>query len=231
MIASNDNLEKYKLVLRPLIFLDLFSFPPTSWELWQYLDKKIDILEVENYLKVLIERNILEKLQGFYFLKGRNSIVDIRHHRYNYSAAKLRKAHIFSRVFSFFPGVVMVAAANFIGSHNWRQDGDIDFFIITKENYLWRSRLFCAGIAKLLFSRPTIKNKKDKICLSFYISESALNLRPLELEGGDPYFEFWRRGLLPLYMFKDIWNRFQAANADEKASDYTESEIDDKNKN
>src|SRR5665811_218304 len=118
----------------------------------------------------------------------------------------------------------MVAAANFIGSHNWRKDGDIDFFIITKENYLWRSRLFCAGIAKLLFSRPTINNKKDKICLSFYISESALNLRPLELEGGDPYFEFWRRGLFPLYTRNDIWNRFQAANVDEKISDYTESE-------
>jgi hypothetical protein len=218
MTLNNDNQERYKQVLRPLIFLDLFSFPPTAWELWLYLDKKISLLDVEKSLQELKEKNVLQELQGFYFLSGRDEIVNIRRHRYNYSSAKLRKAHRFSRIFSLFPGVIMVAAANFIGSHNWRQESDIDFFIITKKNYLWRSRLFCAGVAKLLFSRPTIKSKRDKICLSFYISESALNLHSLELEGGDPYFDYWRRGLFPLYTYQNIWDKFQNANTAEKIS-------------
>ena len=212
MTPNNDNRKRYKQVLRTLIFLDLFSFPPTAWELWLYLDKEISLLDVEKSLQELKEKNILQELQGFYFLSGRSKIVNIRRHRYNYSSAKLRKARRFSCIFSLFPGVVTVAAANFIGSHNWRQESDIDFFIITKKNYLWRSRLFCAGVAKLLFSRPTIKSKRDKICLSFYISESALNLHSLELEGGDPYFEYWRRGLFPLYTYQNIWDKFQAAN-------------------
>ena len=223
---SNDNLKKYKQVLRPIIFLDLFSFPPTAWELWQYLDKKQSLLDVEKALKELVEKKVLQELQGFYFLFGREKLVSIRQHRYNYSAAKIRKARIFSKVFSIFPGVLMVSAANFIGSHNWRQDSDIDFFIITKEKYLWRSRLFCAGITKLMFSRPTEKSKKDKICLSFYVSESALNLKSLELEGGDPYFEYWKRGLLPLYAHGDIWNRFQEENSESEKDSLNENVYD-----
>ncbi|HZJ41418.1 MAG TPA: hypothetical protein VFD51_00120 [Patescibacteria group bacterium] len=212
MIASNEKNKIYKQVLRPVIFLDLFSFPATAWELWHYLDKEVSLLEIENTLSELEEQKVIKKMQGFYFLSGREDIVNIRRQRYNHSSSKLRKARVFSRLFSLFPGVIMVAAANFIGSHNWRQESDIDFFIITKENYIWRSRLFCAGVAKILFSRPTRKNKKDKICLSFYVSESALNLKTLELDGGDPYFEYWRRDLFPLYAYKGIWNKFQVAN-------------------
>ena len=216
MVISNDTINLEKLVLEPIIFLDLFSFPPTAWEVWQYLNERLPFLKVESVLSFWVSQKVISEKQGFYFLSGKDDLISIRKHRYNYSANKLKKARFFAKLFTFFPGVLAVSAANFIGSHNWRQNSDIDLFIITKKGYLWRSRLFCAGLAKILFSRPTKKNKKDKICLSFYVSENALNLKNLELVGGDPYFKYWRQGLLPLYVKGNIWKKFLQANQGEE---------------
>lgn len=212
MMSNNYQTQEYKEILEPIIFLDLFSFPVTAWEMWQYLNKKNSYSRIEDCLKDLIEKEVLQEMRGFYFLKGQEKHVATRLKRYNYSARKLKKARFFSKIFSLYPGVSMIAAANYIGSHNWRQESDIDFFIIAKDNHLWRSRLFCAGIAKLFFSRPTVKRKQDKICLSFYISQSAINLQPLELSGGDPYFKYWRQGLLPLFDRQSTWGKFLKAN-------------------
>lgn len=213
MIATKENLKDFELILEPIIFLDLFKHPLNTFELYKLIDKKISYLETENILKVLVNNRILQERQGFYFLYGQEGIVAERHKRYNYSRAKLKKANFFTKIFSAFPGVIAVAAANFIGDHNWRLESDIDMFIITKKNYLWLSRLYCAGIAKLSFSRPRKNYKKDKICLSFYISEKNLNLDSLHLQGGDPYFKYWLLGLVPLYSHKNTWDNFIKANS------------------
>src|SRR5680860_323134 len=97
MIASNEKNKIYKQVLRPVIFLDLFSFPATAWELWHYLDKEVSLLEIENTLSELEEQKVIKKMQGFYFLSGREDIVNIRRQRYNHSSSKLRKSRMFSR--------------------------------------------------------------------------------------------------------------------------------------
>lgn len=213
MKAIKENSKELEVVLEPIIFFDLFNCPLNPFELRKYLDMKLSYEDIVASLDSLVERKILQEKQGFYFLKGRADIVKERHRRYNYSRAKLKKASLFAKVFSFFPGVKVVAAANFIGDHNWRYESDIDLFIITKKNYLWLSRLYCAGIAKLSFSRPRRNHKRDKICLSFYISEDSLNLDELHLKGGDPYFKYWLPGLVPLYKKGSTWEKFVKANS------------------
>ncbi|MDD3777995.1 MAG: hypothetical protein PHH52_01305 [Patescibacteria group bacterium] len=216
MVTSNYNLELLEKVLEILIFYDLFSFPPTAWEIWQHHNTKLSFLEIESICNDLVKAGVILEKEGFYFLPQREDLIVTRKKRYNYSVKKLKKAYFFSRLFSRFTGIKAIAAANYIGSHNWRLGSDIDLFIITKKGYLWRSRLYCAGLAQLLLSRPTEKKKRDKICLSFYVSEEALDLRDLELAGGDPYFYYWRQGLLPLYASGDIWKKFIEANKGEK---------------
>jgi hypothetical protein len=93
-----------------------------------------------------------------------------------------------------------------------RDESDIDLFIITAPGRIWLVRFFCVGLSKLLNRRPTAKNKRDKICLSFYISTNHLNLDDLRLPGGDPYFHYWLRGLVLLYNKKRTYEQFLAAN-------------------
>jgi len=201
-----------RAVLGSIIFLDLFDYPLTTYEVWYYLDKKFTLTDVVSVLDYLTLEKKLDKKNGFYFLPGREVIIDIRQRRFNYACSKIKKAKAFTKLFSFFPFIKLVAVANFIGAYNLRQGSDIDFFIITSPNRIWLSRLVSAGLAKILKLRPTGQQKKDKICLSFYVSESSLNLKKLELENGDPYFYYWLRGLRPIHNKKNTWFNFLQAN-------------------
>jgi hypothetical protein len=212
MFSTGDNQELLvKDILGPLVFLDLFDFPLTAYEIWRYLGRRGSFAALSLILEKLPPEIVSHK-DGFYFLSGRDNIVEIRKIRYNYSCAKIKIAKRFARAFALLPFVKTIAVANFIGDHNLRQEGDIDFFIITSARRIWLSRLFCAGLAKLLNSRPTAKNKRDKICLSFYISQEHLDIRNLSLGDDDPYFYYWLRGLLPIYNADDFYSRFLAAN-------------------
>ena len=208
-VKINQNIST---VLDPVVFLDIFDYPPTAYEVYCYLDKQLSLAAIIASLEELVMRGLLQENNGFYFLSGRQEIIDIRQARYNYSCAKLKIARRFSLLFSWFPGVLAVAAANFIGRHNLRLGSDIDFFIITKPGKIWLSRLYCAGLAKILNRRPTSQQKKDKICLSFYIAANQLDISSLALSTEDPYFYYWQRGLVPLYNDQGIWEKFLQAN-------------------
>jgi len=196
-------------IIQVVVFFDLFDFPVTAYELWQYLDKKVSLQDI---LCVLESRSEIESKNGLYFLAGRGEILKIRQARHNYYWRKYKIAQRFVGYFSFLPFIKVIALANSIGQFNLRDGSDIDFFIITSVRRIWLTRLFCAGIAKILNSRPTPKNKKDKICLSFYISEGNLNLDNLQIVDGDPYFFFWLRSLVLLYNKDKVYEKFLVAN-------------------
>lgn len=210
--ATGEIKENLLTVLEPVIFLDIFDYPPTAFEVCFYLDRRLPLSQVMSLLEELVVKQVIFEQQGFYFLPGRQEIIDVRQARYNYSCAKLKIARRFSRLFSLFPGVIAVAAANFIGRHNLRLGSDIDFFVITKPGQIWLSRLYCAGLAKVLNSRPTSRRKQDRICLSFYIAADQLDISALALPEEDPYFYYWQRGLVPLYNYRCTWENFLQAN-------------------
>ncbi len=197
-------------IIKIITFFDLFNYPLTPLEIWQYLDRKIDLNEVERILED--SSDMIEEKNGFYFLLNRAETVSIRQKRYNYANYKLKIAKHFSLFFKLLPFVKVITVSNSIGAHNLREGSDIDFFIITSSKRIWLSRLFCAGLAKILNRRPTKKDKKDKICLSFYISENHLNLDDLRLPGEDPYFDYWIRDLVLLYNKDKVYEQFLIAN-------------------
>lgn len=212
--AVKTRVDLQEAIIRVIAFFDLFDYPLTALEIISQLGYGRGgnnfLAEVQECLD--IKQDDWEQKDGFYYLPGRAEIIATRQSRYNYSARKMKIARRFSRIFSFWPGVQMVALANSIGFYNLRDGSDIDFFIITKPGQLWSSRLYCAGLAKLLNSRPTAATKRDRICLSFYISADHLNLDDLRLPGGDPYFDHWLRGLVLLYNKDDMYQRFLVEN-------------------
>lgn len=199
-----------EVILKTVAFFDLFDYPLTAYEIYYYLDKKYPLALI---LETLSSTSRLEQQIGFYFLSGRSEIIKIRQARHNYSLRKIKIAQFFSRLFSLLPFIKVVALANSIGQHNLRDGSDIDFFIITSAKRLWLSRLYCTGLAKILNRRPSARNKKDKLCLSFYLSEEHLNLDDLKLPTGDPYFEYWQRSLVLLYNKDDNYEKFLVANS------------------
>lgn len=192
-----------------IVFFDLFDYPLSDYEIWKYLDKKIDFLELKKALSIL---NEIENQDGFFFLSGRSEIIISRKKRHNYTQRKIKIAKRFGKMFSLLPWVKTIILSNSIGQFNLRDGGDIDFFIITSPRRIWLTRFFCAGLAALLNSRPKSKNKRDKICLSFYITIDSLNLDDLKLPESDPYFFYWLRSFILLYNKDGIYEKFLNAN-------------------
>jgi len=221
--------DTHNNLLRLFSFFDIFNYPLTFWEIKGYLFSltSLNNLYLIDALKDLKEKKIVEEKNGFYFLKNREELINIRLNRYNFSQKKIKKAKKFIKIFSLFPCIKMIALVNSIGSFNLKEGGDIDFFIIAKQDRVWLTRLYCTGIAKILNSRPKKGNKKDKICLSFYLGDKELNLNSLKLKNGDPYFDIWQKDMLVLFERHNIKELFLKENSisENKLSNNLKSEL------
>jgi hypothetical protein len=214
------NNEKERAIIKIIAFFDLFDYPLSAWEIKKNLSgvdfwgrDNLKLSELGEVLKLIIAAGYLQSKNGFYFLPGREAIVAIRQRRYNYSKEKIKIARRYARVFKILPFVKMISLVNSIGAYNLKDEGDIDFFIITAPRRIWLARLFCTGLAQILHSRPNKKTKRNKICLSFYLDEEHLSLKELKLQGGDPYFDFWEKNLIVLFDRGRVYDKFLWCNS------------------
>ncbi len=179
-------------IIEVIAFFDLFDYPLTSWEIWifgnwKFGDNQVNKVKYQDVINVLEGEklnNIVEQKNGFYFFAGRENIIKTRMARYNYTDKKIKRALRVAKLFKFIPWIKIIAVSNIIGSHNLKKKSDIDFFIITEPGRIWITRFFCAGLMELLGLRPKEGDEQDKICLSFFVSEEAMDLQGLMLSGG-----------------------------------------------
>ncbi len=204
-------------IIKTLAYFDLFEYPLTTFEVWQWLwsenGQSTTMREVSDALSELAAAQRIEAKQGFWFLPGREEIVETRQARHRASISKLARAERLTKLFSWLPWIEGVAVCNSLGYHNATTKSDIDLFVITAPNAIWRTRLFAAGFMALLGERPTHEHAADTICLSFFVSRDAMNLAALQKANGDPYFIFWTTQLLPIFGRGNVWEDFWQANA------------------
>jgi len=208
--------ELREAIIKTIAFFDLFDWPLTASEIRDNLDGEPTVtagptLAAQPTLAAVMQaldaetaatgaaQRVVAQQDGFYFLTGREQIVITRQQRYNYFVRKLKIARRFARLFGFCPWVRGVYLSNLIGSYNLRDGSDVDFLVVGAPWRLWLCRLYCAGLAKILNRRPRPEHKRDTLCLSFYIASDRSDWDDLKLPGGDPYFDYWRKGLVLLY--------------------------------
>jgi hypothetical protein len=208
-VNSNTNLDR--AIVSTIAFFDIFSYPLSAFEVFKYLQKNCSYFQVVLVLQSLEERNVVSSKNSFYCLKGKENNFNIRQKRYNYTKKKIKIARKWSKIFKAFTNLKLLALSNSIGSYNLREGGDIDLFIITKKNKIWTSRFILAFIGKLFHLRPSPENEKDKLCLSFFISEANLNLQNYTKEN-DLYFLYWLVNLSSIYDKDNYLNKLLGEN-------------------
>jgi len=206
---EKDNAGLKEAIVKAVAFFDMFDYPLTADEIWRNLSVKSELVEVMEALEV--GAGGLENDNGFYFLPGRCAIIKKRSARYNQADRKFKRALRLAGLYKFIPWIKLIAVGNLMGAHNLKEESDIDFFIVTEKKRLWLTRFFCAGLAKALGLRPRPGKTRDKICLSFFASEAALDLKGLLL-GNDVYFIYWLAGLTPIYDAGGVYEKFMKAN-------------------
>ncbi len=204
-----------KAVLQTLIYSDIFDYPLSKEEIWKFLiGKNIDRGFFEKELKSLGSESTplgCSHKNNFYYLLGREKIVEKRIKREKISREKLKIAKKVARWLSYIPTTLFVGVSGALALKNSHKDDDIDLFIITSKNTLWITRL--AIVVLLMFTgqyrKRTAKDVCDKICLNMLIDETSLQL-PLKQQ--DLYGAHEVIQLMPIFVKDNVHHRFLQAN-------------------
>jgi len=143
-----------KAILKTLAYADVFDYPLLKKEIWRFLikERKEGELKTEEEgkgfsweLKELIKKSLCKEKKGFYFLPGREKIINLRKRRQKYSEKKIKIAEKIALILRKIPWVKMVGVTGALAMRNAEKKDDIDLLIIAVKNRLWLTRflLFC----------------------------------------------------------------------------------------
>ncbi|MFA6421787.1 MAG: hypothetical protein WCV92_00045 [Candidatus Buchananbacteria bacterium] len=214
-----DNLEKS--ILATVSYFDIHKYPLTALEIhkWLYHHDSQDIKsyhfkQIADYLDGSDSlKQFLQTKNGYYFLAGRDFLINQRQKKYQISSFKSRVALRMAKIFCWLPFVSMVSACNNFGFNSLDKKSDIDFFIIAQKNKIYFVRLLTTILTILFGLRPKAFNKSNKICLSFYVADNNLNLSNIKICENDIYLQYWFKTLYPFFGFKKYFALLSANKA------------------
>lgn len=196
-------------IIKTLCYAQIFSYPLTVSELWQYLIHSKKVSREEFVLHLHQNKHIFEHIQQYIVLPGDKKLVSTRAQRAFESRHKLAKALWISQVLSYIPTIKLVAISGSLSMYNAKKEDDIDLFFITARNTLWGTRFV---VNLLLFMLGEKRNRRDhlatdKICPNMFISENALEMKTHNL-----YMAHEVSQIKVLFVRDDMYHAFLAQN-------------------
>lgn len=167
------SLSLARAILEALAYSDIFDHPLRLDELHRYLPARAEADELLAVLDSL--RGQIEQQDGFYYLAGRDEIVDIRKGREARSRKLLPIALRYGRILGSLPFIRMVALTGSLAVLNISKNADFDYMLVAAKGRVWTTRAFA-----LAFNRIT-RLFGHTICPNLIVSESALEWSPRDL--------------------------------------------------
>lgn len=198
----------HRCALNTLSYFDLADYPLTKEELFSFLWQP----PASSYSDFLNTIDGLNYKFGYYFLPGREEIIEVRRRKLLISEQKLKIARQAVKIIRSVPYLRAVFVCNTTGSGQANEDSDIDFFIVTEKNRIWITRLFVTFLLTLFGLRRTGKSVKNKICLSFYVTTASLDLEKWRVADDDIHFAYWLNQMLPVFDPDNYYAKFLEAN-------------------
>ncbi len=223
------NLERD--ILSTISYYDIFDYPLTSWEIWKFLYKceSYECLMATNtressffnVQRALKNFKGLDFKNGFYFLKGRETIVEERRKKYLLAQKRWKKLQKVVSILQVAPFVKMIAGCNNLLINNIKPDSDVDVFIIVKSGRMWMTRFFVTTLVSLMRQWRHRGNVAGKVCLSFFVTDDNLNLGNIAKKPYDIYLNNWiflvapllDRGVYKKFIEENLWARSKMNNA------------------
>lgn len=186
--------------LATLAYFDLFDYPLTLAEVARFMyasggRRPSGLSEVHSALGAVGAG----ELDGFHFLPGREAIVDVRKRRYRLAEPKFRLARRAAKMMAALPSVRFVAVCNSLAISNADTESDIDLFVVVRHGTLWSTRFAVVAALKAFGLRPTESSHADKLCMSFFVTERALDLSRVTDGDDDVYLRYWIASLIPIH--------------------------------
>lgn len=168
--------NKTRPILTALTYSDGFNFPLTLDELWLFLPPST--IKKEE-LPHLIKKSSLVSMRGAYIcLTGRESVCDTRRKHDTQVQKQREKAQKIADILSRLPWVLCICISGSLAAGQYKDHDDIDFFVITKQDTIWLSRLYILGILQILGKRRRKEelHAPHSICVNMFIDTKGLFL-------------------------------------------------------
>ena len=215
MVENYSKLQKY--ILATVVYYDGFSYPLTAFEIWKHLLRTdysanseeapvFKLVEIANVLESDFLNKYLENVNGFYFLKGRREILEIRIKHQKISAGKLKRLATVVAWLRYVPFVRMIGATGGLAMKNAHSKSDWDLLLVMKNGSIWTGRTLVTILTQLLGRRRHGKKIIDRVCLNYFITEDSLEIMTKDLFSANEY-----TFLVPLFG-QDVYHRFQIKN-------------------
>ena len=222
-----DNLSKN--IISTLTYYDVLNYPMTSFEIWKYMINSQEprggscsLAEIIEELKKERTRKNIEECQGFYFLKGKRSLVEQRIERNKVSNRKIKKARRIVFWLRLVPFMEMIAVAGRVGAKNAQSGSDIDLLIVFKHGKIFIGRFLSTILIHLLGQRRHKNKIVDRICLNHFLTDK-FNISIQDLYSSHNYIF-----IVPLYngkFFNELLQRNQWIKEYRSNSYFLESNI------
>ena len=216
-----------RAILEALAYSDIFEYPLRLDELQRYLPMAADLEQLSSALNRLGGKT--GKQDDFYFLIGREDIVDIRRQREARSRVLLPHAMQYGRILGSLPFIRMVALTGSLAVMNVSKAADFDYMLVTKKGRVWTARAFA-----LLLNRIA-KLFGHTLCPNLIVSEQALEwslhdlysarelCQMIPIAGVDIYRDVmkvnaWAQGFLPNAFNTNVANLANDAKSKKKNS-------------
>ena len=159
-------------IIKVLAYFDIFNYPLTPDEIYEYLDQPVPMDMVMAMLLQLVEEKRIFRLGSFYSLQA-DPALHVRRITGNHKAAILLKTAYKVGGFLYqFPYVRGIGISGSLSKNYADQQADIDFFVITHSNRLWIARTFMHLFKKLTY----LTGHQHWFCMNYYIDEEALRI-------------------------------------------------------
>lgn len=159
-----------KGVLEALAYFDVFAFPLTKEEILKYSHYS-NSEELDNSLSELLEKGLIYQFQDFYSLRKDSELKTRREENSDRAKGYLYQAAKKSKLISQFPFVKGVFISGSLSKGVMDEDGDIDFFIVTKSDRLWVARTLL-----ILYKKIFLLNSRKYFCINYLVDENSLEI-------------------------------------------------------
>ncbi len=196
----NENSSQQEDILRIVAYFTAIGQPVTATDVWLWQMKSSQVWSlkaISEGLDRLVESGRLIGENGWFTLSSHRELLNRPAKRYRSSDRKFRAARRYAKWLRCIPGVRAVAICNSLAWEMAKEDSDIDLFIVTRQESLWSVRFFALLPLSILKRRPG-HSHADPICLSFFVTDSALDLDSVRKRPNDPHFAHWTLSMIPI---------------------------------
>ncbi|MES2133977.1 MAG: nucleotidyltransferase domain-containing protein [Bacteroidota bacterium] len=157
-------------IIKAVLYFEIFEYPLTADELYENSTVDMSKAEFNTELEKLLALGTLIKSDKFILsVNGNDQFVAKRIKGNKGADGIMATAYKYSKKIASFPFVEGICLSGGLSKNYYDENGDIDFFIITKPGRLWICRTLLIVKFKLL---P--KHKKKYWCVNYFISSDNL---------------------------------------------------------